>query len=238
MALINRPRKIVFIRHGESVRNAAKQGSVYFTDDAARAQIRGVPDHRIGITAFGEMQSTKTGATIYEHHGIPHVFYDTGYERTRLTREGILSAYPEEERSRIKLRSNSFLRERDAGYGYDMTKEEAERHFPWLDEHWKTKGGFLARPPGGESLADLSMRVQMFLDILYREHAEETVFLSIHGGTIRCLRFLLEDWTYEQFEDSLKGHTPANCGVTVYEYDESVGRLVLREYNTVYWADE
>ena len=39
------------------------------------------------------------------------------------------------------------------------TKEEAEKSFPWLREYWETFGGFFARPPGGESLADVRAKM-------------------------------------------------------------------------------
>jgi hypothetical protein len=30
-----------------------------------------------------------------------------------------------------------------------------------------------------------------------------------------------------------EGQSPKNCGITVYRYDEELGRLALEEYNTV-----
>ena len=93
---------------------------------------------------------------------------------------------------------NLFVRERDPGFTYDMTEAEAEAAFPWLSEYWQTFGSFFARPPGGESLADVVGRVHTFLNTLFRDRAGQKVMVVTHGGTIRCFRFALERWGYEQ----------------------------------------
>ena len=62
---------------------------------------------------------------------------------------------------------SSFIRERDSGYAYDMTEEEAKKQFPWMEEYWKTFGGFFAVPPGGESYAQVAQRIYLFLDTIF-----------------------------------------------------------------------
>ena len=103
---------------------------------------------------------------------------------------------------------NLFVRERDPGFTYDMTEAEAEAAFPWLNEYWHTFGGFFARPPGGESLADVVGRVHTFLNTLFRDRAGQKVMVVTHGGTIRCFRFALERWDYEQAAHRLAGPVP------------------------------
>jgi broad specificity phosphatase PhoE len=71
-----------------------------------------------------------TGPALRERYGVPDYLYHSGYVRTRQTAEGILQAFTSEERACIQVRKNHFLRERDPGFTYDMTKEEAERHSP------------------------------------------------------------------------------------------------------------
>src|SRR5687767_989135 len=148
-----RPALLVLVRHAESARNQAKKGSVYFADDAARQVVRGTPDHLIELTEDGHKQALQTGVGIRERFGVFDYVYTSGYARTEQTAEGILAAYSEPERELMKVRMNLFIRERDPGFAYDMTRDEAETAFPWLHEYWQTFGGFMARPPGGESLA-------------------------------------------------------------------------------------
>jgi probable phosphoglycerate mutase len=228
-----RPRELVLIRHAESARNKVRKGSIFFADENARKGVAGVPDHEIALTPEGREQARKAGAYLCAKHGPPDYLYHSGYLRTVQTAEEILSAYPENQRSAIKVRANQFIRERDPGFAYDMTDKEAAVAFPWLQEYWSTFGGYFARPPGGESLADVTGRVHTFLDTLFRDRAEQRIFVVTHWGTIRCFRFLLEKWDYERALKWPQGEAPKNCGITVYRYDEELGRLELKEYNTV-----
>lgn len=233
---IERPSELVLIRHGESVRNAAKKGSTYFADDTARATVRGVPDNLIRLTELGCMQAIETGIGMRANFSVPEYVYHSGYARAEETTQKILGVYSALARQEIRVRVAPFIRERDPGYAYDMTTEEAERAFPWLHEHWQTFGGFFARPPGGESIADVTQRVYTFLNMLFRDRAGRRVWAVTHGGTIRAFRFLLEHWTYDQALRWPEGQSPENCGVTHYVFDEKQQRMVLRSYNDIYWS--
>lgn len=232
---INRPSLLVFIRHAESVRNEAKKGSIYFADDESRRGIEGTPDHLIPLTENGLRQAALTGPELRRRFGTPAYLYHSGYTRAVQTADGILNAYTARERTRIEVRQHIFIRERDPGYAYDMTGEEVAANFPFMDKYWKTFGGFFARPVGGESLAQMTERAYMFLNMLFRDRAGQKVFVVTHGGTLRCFRFLLERWNYEQALRWAPGESPKNCGLTVYKYDKTQGRLILQEHNTVCW---
>jgi broad specificity phosphatase PhoE len=187
------------------------------------------------LTEQGVYQARTTGNYLVTHFERPDYLYHSGYLRATQTMDEILGTFTEESRSKIKVRMKEFIRERDPGYAYDMTTEEAEASFPWLHEYWQTFGGFFGRPPGGESLSDVSKRVYLFLNMLFRDRAGQKVWVVTHGGTLRAFRFLLEHWTYEQALRWPPGQTPKNCGITVYEYSAEQKRLVLKEYNTVAW---
>lgn len=232
-----RPSELILIRHAESARNRAKKGSVYFADEYARREVVGIPDHLIDITPEGRRQAKATGIALRKLYGAPSYLYHSGYKRTVRTANGILSAYGKDELSKIKVRANIFIRERDSGHAYDMTEEEARRYFPYLEGYWKTHGGFFAVPPGGESLAQMAERVYLFLNMIFRDRAGQKVFVVTHGGTIRLFRYFLEHWTYKRALKWPKGHSPKNCGMTVYRFDAKEERLKLAEYNKVFPAD-
>jgi broad specificity phosphatase PhoE len=229
------PALLVVVRHAESIRNQIKKDTVYFADDAARRVVRGTPDHQIELTPAGHEQARQTGHAIRERFGVFDCVYTSGYTRTDQTAQALLEAYPNDERARTRTERNLFIRERDPGYSYDMTEAEAKAAFPWLEEYWQTFGGFFSRPPGGESLADVASRVDTFLTMLSRDHAGQRVLMVIHGGTIRCLRLLLERWPYEKVSQLLRDDPPKNCGVTTYRRSPS-GDLELEDYNRVYWT--
>jgi len=233
---VQRPALLVIVRHAESLRNQVKKDSVYFADDAARRVVRGTPDHLIEITSDGFEQAAQTGHALRERFGVFDYVYTSGYTRTEQTAQGLLSAYTDEERARTRQRMNLFIRERDPGYTYDMTEAEAGGAFPWLAEYWQTFGSFFSRPPGGESLADVTSRVHTFLNTLFRDRVGQKVLVVTHGGTIRCFRFALERWGYQQASQRLGDQAPVNCGVTTYRCSDSGDRLELEDYNRVYWT--
>jgi broad specificity phosphatase PhoE len=226
----------VLVRHGESLRNVAKKDSVFFADDESRRSVYGVADHRIPLTVEGKRQAIATGVKLYERFGSFDAVYHSGYQRTIETAEGLLAAFPEAARRSMIPQANLFIRERDAGYSYDMTTNEAEAAFPYMREYWQTTGSFFARSPGGESIAQVVERIHSFLDILVRDRSGERVLVVTHGQALRAFRFLLEHWSYDQAETLMHSDPAHNCSVTSYLYSQERRHLVLEEYNRVYWA--
>jgi broad specificity phosphatase PhoE len=231
-----RPSLLVLVRHGESQRNIARRKNRFFLDDEARRPLQGIPDHLIGLTETGWRQARQTGAALHERFGPFDQIYHSGYRRAVETTEAILESYPPEGRERMRVRHHLFIRERDQGHAYDMTDAEAAAAFPWLQGYWNTFGPFFARPPGGESLAQVCERVYTFLQKLARTMAGRKVLLVTHGGTIWCCRYVIERWTYEEAERRFQTEHVANCSITSYALDGT--RLQLREAGTVCWTDE
>jgi len=233
----DRPDLIVLVRHGESERNRVKGNNVYLPDTDAGRSLRGVADHHIALTDFGHRQSKETGRALRERFGVFDVLYDSGYRRTVDTRDGLVTAYTDDERAAMKLRTDYGLRERDGGYTHGMTTEEVDQHFPWFKEHWDRVGYFYTRPPGGESQAEVAERIFRFNGTMFRHRAGQHVLIVAHGGSIRAIRFHLERWTPDEYEEDVKKGTCKNCGVTVYERDPATNQLCLIEYNTVFWKE-
>jgi len=188
------PTLLVVARHAESVRNVAKAGQVFFPDPETRRGFEGEADHLAGLTDFGREQARALGSKLGDVFGSFDVVYHSGYRRTRETATLVLEGMMPPP----IVREHIFLRERDAGYAFNMTHHEAQAAFPWLQEYWRTVGPFFARPPGGESLADVAGRVQLFFEGCERELAGRRVLLVTHAGTLRMIRFLLEHWTHDE----------------------------------------
>lgn len=229
-------KELVLIRHGESARNAIKQGATYFRDEEHRQPIQGWPDHDIPLTEEGWRQARETGVGLRVELQAPDVIFHSGYRRTIETTNGILEAFTPQERAKIRVRSHLFIRERDAGYGYDMTDAEAKAAFPWLNDYWQMVGKFLARPPGGESIADVTIRVQLFLDLLEREYRHKQVWVVTHGGTIRAFWHLIYNMNYQESVKSRLADAPPNCAVSLYTQWE---KGFLKAWaNRVFWRDD
>lgn len=230
---MHRLTKLVLIRHGQSTRNAIKGSNIFFPHEGSRSLVEGIGDHETPLSAIGFEQALETGAGLYENFDMPSNIFNSGYLRTVQTMDCILSRYPGEVSKLINIQSNMLIREREAGYTYDMTEAEAETAFPWLQEYWITTGSFYARPPGGESVADVVLRVGMFLDSICNGG---TIFVVTHAATIKAFRYLLEGRDSESLPNLDDFALPRNCGVTSYEYDSSMSRLVLNELDKIYWS--
>jgi broad specificity phosphatase PhoE len=227
---------LVLVRHGQSQRNIVKKQNRFYLDDESRKAVKGVPDHLIELTDEGRRQSAETGVALRQAYGTFDYVVHSGYARTVQTLEHILEAYTADERARMPVRHHLFVRERDGGHAYDMTDAEAQAAFPWLQDYWNTFGPFFARPPGGESLADVCERVYAFLQKLARTMAGRRVLVVTHGGTIWCFRYVLERWTYEEAERRFRTENNPNCAVTAYRYVDATRRLALAECAQVLWT--
>ena len=223
------PESLVLVRHAESERNMARRVGVFLADDAARAEMGGRPDHLVLLTERGRAQAEAAGRMIRARVGDVDAAYDSGYVRTAETLTGILAAWPEG--GRPPRATDLALRERDIGYTWNMTAGEARASFPWLQHYWDTAGPFFAKPPGGESVAEVCVRVRAFLDRLRREHGGRRVLAVTHGRTIAALRCVIEGWDVARTEAYLNGPSARNASVTVY--DRAGDALALREYDVV-----
>jgi broad specificity phosphatase PhoE len=232
-----RPALLVLVRHGQSLRNIARKANRFFLDDEARRPIKGIPDHRIPLTDEGWRQARQTGVALRERFGAFDQLYHSGYLRTVETTEALLEACTPEERAALRVRHHLFIRERDQGHAYDMTDAEATAAFPWLQDYWNTFGPFFARPPGGESLAQVCERVYTFLQKLARTMAGKRVLVVTHGGTIWCFRYVLERGTYEEAERRFQTESIRNCSVTAYARQPS-GGLGLEMAGATFWTPD
>ncbi len=210
------PKLLVLVRHGQSDRNAAKAGHLFFSDNETRAPFVGVPDRRAALTELGWSQARALGVRLREEHGHFDLVLHSGYRRTRETTEALLEAWPADVSGAMAIGEDALLSERDAGHAVNMTTTEARQAFPWLVEYWRATGPLFARPPGGESLADVAGRVRMFLGSRETDFASKRVLLVTHNGTLRAFRSVLKGWTSEEFELRLREDGHANCAALAY----------------------
>jgi alpha-ribazole phosphatase len=83
------------------------------------------------------------------------------------------------------------------GLTYDAIKEKhPDTLAAWENDIFKNA------PPNGETLEQLSARVQSMLDELYAKHKDQTILIVAHGGvlqTLICLALKLPPTMYWQF---------------------------------------
>ncbi|MGW1893026.1 histidine phosphatase family protein [Streptomyces sp. NPDC002004] len=177
-----RPRRIVLVRHGESVGNA---------DDTVYER---VPDHALELTERGWFQAEAAGVRLRELFGRERVsVYVSPYRRTLQTYRAF-RLDPE----LVRVREEPRLREQDWGNWQD--RDDVVQQKSYRD----TYGHFFYRFAQGESGADVYDRVGAFLESLYRSFEAPdhppNVLLVTHGITMRlfCMRWF--HWSVAVFE--------------------------------------
>jgi broad specificity phosphatase PhoE len=90
------------------------------------------------------------------------------------------------------------FRERDFGVFEGLSGEDALQRYPELAAR-NVAYRWDEAPPGAEHVQTVVDRVQAGLDRLRAEHDGKTVLLVSHGFVVRCLRYLLEGVSRDDF---------------------------------------
>jgi len=93
-------------------------------------------------------------------------------------------------------------------------------------------GKFYHRPPGGESWADVALRLRGVLGDMNVEHDGEKVILFTHEALIFPARYVFEGLTEPELMTLAHSTELANCSVTSYVRSEH-GDLHLVDFNAV-----
>jgi probable phosphoglycerate mutase len=134
------------------------------------------------------------------------------------------------------VRLDERLREREFGILDRLTRAGITERYPEQAAARAFLGKFWHRPPGGESWADVALRLRSFLDTLGREHAGERVLVVTHQVVVLVMRYLLEELTEAEVLAIDRQTEVLNCAVTQYELDPNAGAhgsMVLRRFNDV-----
>lgn len=228
------PDTLWIVRHGQSAGNVAR----------AEAEAAGRPvidlamrDLDVPLSELGKQQAQALGqwfrAMPAEQQ--PTIILSSPYLRARTTTALILETSgidPEE----ITLITDERLREKEFGILDRLTKLGIQQKYPEQAEMRQVIGKFYHRPPGGESWCDVILRLRSVVGTITREYSGERVLIVGHQVVVLCLRYLLERLTEEQILAIDREQEVANCSVTAYQFDPTLGRqgkLILQMYNFV-----
>jgi broad specificity phosphatase PhoE len=226
------PASLWLVRHGESAGNVAR--------DAAEAA--GLPmidvalrDMDVPLSETGTHQARTLGAWIGRQPAEvrPTISVASPYVRAQDTARLALEAAGCDE---VELDVDERLREREFGILDRLTRAGIEQRFPEQSAARAFLGKFYHRPPGGESWADVALRLRSMLDTIGRQYAGERLLIVGHQVVILVFRYLLEGLSEEELLAIDRAEDVANCSLTIYEFDESIGRqggMRLVTYNDV-----
>ncbi|MBN8951012.1 MULTISPECIES: phosphoglycerate mutase family protein [unclassified Rhizobium] len=222
--------RIFLVRHGESLGNI---------DDRAYRQFG---DHNVPLTEWGYRQVLTAGQAISAYlKELPSaelrrlsVWYSP-FLRTRQSKDALLEILPPELIEDV--REDYLLREQDFGLFTEIYDHaEQKRKFPDEFEKWarlrNNNGKFYARPPDGESRADVAQRVRLFLQTVMHdaESGRNNVIIVGHGVTNRAFEMNFLHHPVDWFERS---DNPGNADVTLIEGSSPEGyRSILLHKST------
>lgn len=228
------PDDIAIVRHGESAGNVARAAA-----EAAGHPIIALPsrDMDVPLSPLGERQARALGRWIGALPAAerPTVLLTSPYIRSRET-AGLALEAARIDRDEITFVVDERLREKEFGILDRLTNLGIQQQYPEQAEFRTALGKFYHRPPGGESWCDVILRLRSVIDTLTRDIRRERVYIVTHQVVVLCFRYLLERMTEEQILAIDRTQAIANCSVTSYEYDPSLGRhgkLALRRFNFV-----
>jgi broad specificity phosphatase PhoE len=223
------------VRHGQSAGNVARDAA-----EAAGHPFIDLPmrDVDVPLSELGQQQAGALGRWfgLMPDEAKPTIVLSSPYLRARETARLALDAAGMDLTSDVTFVTDERLREKEFGVLDRLTREGVRQKFPEQAEIRTILGKFYHRPPGGESWCDVILRLRSVIDTITRDYRRERVLIVAHQVVVNCFRYLLERMSEEEILTVDKEKDVANCSVTSYEFDPTIGRhgkLSLRLFNFV-----
>ncbi len=220
------PAELVVVRHGQSIGNAALAAA-----EAAGAFDTGVTERNpdVPLSPLGREQAGDLGRWFASlpPERLPQVVLSSPYARAHDTARAVRDELARAGHPLPPPRLDERLRDRETGVLNGLTSAARQARFPDEVRRRAHLGELYYRPPGGESLTDVALRLRSFLRDACREQAGRRVLVAAHDAVVIMFRFVLEGLTEAELV-ALSGSV-ANASVTRWVAD--AGRLRLAEYN-------
>ncbi|WP_189336691.1 histidine phosphatase family protein [Actinoplanes ianthinogenes] len=186
--------ELILIRHGQSLANVA------FADADAQnlleVELSG-RDAEVPLTDLGVEQARAVGTWLAARPADrrPEVVVTSPYLRARETWRHAAAA------AGVPLpapRTDDRLVDRLLGDLEMLTRAAVAARFPAEAARFAEAGLYEYRPPGGESFADIRIRLSSFLRDLHRDHADRRIVVVAHDSVVLMTRAVLEDLDWDQ----------------------------------------
>jgi broad specificity phosphatase PhoE len=219
------PEKLWIVRHGQSAGNVARDAATAAGLSVIDIQMRDVD---VPLSPLGEEQAAALGrwfAALPESNK-PEVVLSSPYVRARQTAIAVCDAGGLSGPSRPPI-VDERLREREFGIFDRLTTTGIREKYPDLADHRTLLGKFYHRPPGGESWADVILRLRSMLDTVSLHHADQRVLIVCHQVVVLCLRYILEEMDEARVLAIDKEGEVLNCGVCEYDFEPDDAKLCV-----------
>jgi broad specificity phosphatase PhoE len=220
----NWPERLWLVRHGQSQGNVARDAA----DEAGLHEIGiDLRDVDVPLSELGRKQAEAAGMwfAALPRHDRPEIILSSPYVRAKQTaeiicRQGALAGGPA--RTIIDER----LREREFGIFDRLTTLGIRDRFPDEAEHRRRLGKFYHRPPGGESWADVILRLRSMLNTINLHFCDKRVLIVCHQVVVLCFRYILEELESAILKIDKQSEV-LNCGIAAYDFTEGVDRTCV-----------
>jgi broad specificity phosphatase PhoE len=219
------PVALWLVRHGESMGNVADAQAHAAGADRLELDVRD-PDVQLSETGVGQARALGRWLAALPADGRPTAVLSSPFTRARSTAEHAAEVLG------LPVRLDERLRERDFGAFDGMTGAGIREQFPDEARRRELLGKFYYRPPGGESWADVALRVRSLLSTEGPVLDGERVLLVAHQAVLMVFRYVLEGLDEATLLTIDRDEQIANASVTRYAADGD-GRLQLRDFNRV-----
>ena len=217
--------ELLLVRHGESQGNVAatlaRQAGAHVIDVPAR-------DADVELSETGREQALALGRLLA---GIPAgdrpAVWSSPYLRARQTAELAVSTAGWQAEISVDER----LRDRELGILDMLTSSGVDARLPEEAQRRLWLGKFYYRPPGGESWADVVLRLRFLLADLDRLHPGQRVMLVCHDAPILLFRYILERLSERELLDIAAASTILNASVSRFIRPGGTGPWTLESFN-------
>src|SRR3954468_11588338 len=221
----NWPRRLWLVRHGQSqgnvARDAAHEAGAHEIDIDMR-------DVDVPLSALGVEQGKAAGRwfAALPRDERPEIILSSLYVRSRQTaeivcKEGALAGGP------VRTIIDERLREREFGIFDRLTTLGIRERFPEEAAHRRRLGKFYHRPPGGESWADVILRLRSMLNTINLHYCDKRVLIVCHQVVVLCFRYILEELDEATILSIDKQADVLNCGICAYDFDPDAEGLCV-----------
>jgi broad specificity phosphatase PhoE len=227
MASAPGPSVLWLVRHGESQGNLADAQA--HASGSGRLELD-VRDPDVPLSATGEQQADVLGRWLggLPADQQPTTVLSSPFARAAATADRAVATSGLD----LTIRYDERLRERDFGAFDGMTREGIRQEFPDEARRRDLLGKFYYRPPGGESWADVALRVRSLLATEALRHDGERLMCVSHQAVIMVFRYVVEELAESQLLEIDRSEQVANASITRYERAEN-GLWALTEFNGV-----
>lgn len=211
----NWPERLWLVRHGQSRGNVARDAADETGADEIGIEQRDVD---VPLSALGEKQAEAAGRWFAALPGDerPEIILSSPYVRAKRTAEIICK---QGALGPARTLIDERLREREFGIFDRLTTAGIRHRFPEEAAHRRRLGKFYHRPPGGESWADVILRLRSMLNTINLQYSDRRVLVVCHQVVVLCFRYIFEELDEESILRIDKEAEVLNCGIAAYAFE-------------------